>query len=99
MSMRYDVAIVGAGPAGLAAAATAAGAGCRVALLDAAPRAGGQFWRHRAGQPPRDKAFRRLAATVSTKVDHRADSAVWFVEPGYALHTATGVVRAHRLVV
>jgi NADPH-dependent 2,4-dienoyl-CoA reductase/sulfur reductase-like enzyme len=46
----YDVVVVGAGPAGLAAAATAALAGARVALLDGAPRLGGQFWRHRAGE-------------------------------------------------
>ena len=42
-----DVAIVGAGPAGIAAAVHAAGAGRRVAVLDAAPGLGGQIWRHR----------------------------------------------------
>ncbi len=43
-----DVAIVGAGPAGIAAAVAAAQSGCRVALLDAGPRPGGQIWRHRS---------------------------------------------------
>jgi D-hydroxyproline dehydrogenase subunit alpha len=43
-----DVAIVGAGPAGIAAAVAAAEAGRRVALLDAAPAPGGQIWRHRS---------------------------------------------------
>jgi NADPH-dependent 2,4-dienoyl-CoA reductase/sulfur reductase-like enzyme len=41
-----DVAIVGAGPAGIAAAVAAASAGRRVVLLDEAPRPGGNIWRH-----------------------------------------------------
>jgi len=45
--MRADVAIVGAGPAGIAAAVSATGAGRTVVLLDASPRPGGQIWRHR----------------------------------------------------
>ncbi|MEU9148105.1 NAD(P)/FAD-dependent oxidoreductase [Streptomyces sp. NPDC048349] len=43
-----DLAIVGAGPAGLAAAVTAADLGLRVTLLDAGDRPGGQFYRHPA---------------------------------------------------
>lgn len=43
-----DVAVVGAGPAGIAAAVSAATAGASVVLLDAAPRPGGQIWRHRS---------------------------------------------------
>ncbi|MFE4261172.1 NAD(P)/FAD-dependent oxidoreductase [Streptomyces sp. NPDC056883] len=43
-----DLAIVGAGPAGLAAAVTAAGLGLRVTLLDAGERPGGQYFRHPA---------------------------------------------------
>jgi NADPH-dependent 2,4-dienoyl-CoA reductase/sulfur reductase-like enzyme len=41
----YDIVIVGAGPAGLAAAKRAAEAGARVALLDDNPHPGGQIWR------------------------------------------------------
>ena len=44
--MRVDVAVVGGGPAGIAAAVHAAGAGRRVAVLDAGQRLGGQIWRH-----------------------------------------------------
>lgn len=44
----FDVAVVGAGPAGLAAAASAAERGARVAVIDAAEQPGGQFWRHRS---------------------------------------------------
>ncbi|SEF95441.1 Thioredoxin reductase [Actinacidiphila yanglinensis] len=42
----HDVAVVGAGPAGLAAAVEAAEAGLDVALVDAAGQPGGQYWRH-----------------------------------------------------
>lgn len=41
-----DVAVLGAGPAGLAAAVAAADAGLGVALIDAGPRPGGQYYRH-----------------------------------------------------
>ncbi|MGW5847802.1 FAD/NAD(P)-dependent oxidoreductase [Streptomyces sp. NPDC055254] len=40
-----DLAVVGAGPAGLAAAVTAAGFGLRVTVLDAGERPGGQYYR------------------------------------------------------
>ncbi len=41
------IAIIGAGPAGLAAAKVAAESNSEVILLDSAPRPGGQYWRHR----------------------------------------------------
>ena len=41
------IAIIGAGPAGLAAAKVAAESNAEVILLDSAPRPGGQYWRHR----------------------------------------------------
>ena len=47
---RYELAVVGAGPAGLAAALAAADEGVRVALIDGAPDAGGQFYRQTARQ-------------------------------------------------
>lgn len=40
-----DIAVIGAGPAGLAAAATAASRGARVVLIDENPATGGQIWR------------------------------------------------------
>lgn len=46
--MPTDLAIVGAGPAGMAAARVAAGLGLRVVVIDEQPRAGGQILR----QPP-----------------------------------------------
>ena len=38
--------VVGAGPAGLAAAKSAAGKGWQVTVIDSQPRGGGQYWRH-----------------------------------------------------
>ena len=46
-----QVAVVGAGPAGLAAAVHAAAGGLTVVLIDAGARPGGQFWRHPAPAP------------------------------------------------
>ena len=43
-----DVVIVGAGPAGIAAAVRAAESRRRVVVLDEAPNVGGQIWRHRS---------------------------------------------------
>lgn len=64
MTEHYDVLVVGAGPAGLAAAQAAASHGARVGLLDAQPEHGGQVWRHDAhhGAPrPVPKARAALA--------------------------------------
>lgn len=46
------VVVVGAGPAGLAAARAAADAGARVTVLDAADVLGGQYWRHLPAERP-----------------------------------------------
>src|SRR5690625_6044763 len=40
--------VIGAGPAGLAAAADLVRAGTHVTLVDGSPRFGGQYWRHGA---------------------------------------------------
>lgn len=68
-----DVLIVGAGPAGLAAAATALIGGLTVVLLDSGAALGGQYWRHPppgsgvagAGRFHHDLAtYRALCATL-----------------------------------
>ncbi|CAO0831714.1 FAD-dependent oxidoreductase OS=Streptomyces microflavus OX=1919 GN=HUT09_35610 PE=4 SV=1 [Streptomyces microflavus] len=48
MSESRDLVVVGAGPAGMAAAATALDGGLRVVLVDSGAAPGGQFWRHPA---------------------------------------------------
>jgi D-hydroxyproline dehydrogenase subunit alpha len=55
-SVTCEVLIVGAGPAGLAAAYRVATAGLRVAVVDDNPRAGGQIWRGGTEKPPSREA-------------------------------------------
>ena len=43
--LRFDILVIGAGPAGLAAAHAAAASGKRVGVVDDNPAAGGQIWR------------------------------------------------------
>lgn len=45
---RADIVVIGAGPAGIAAAVRATEANRRVVVLDEAPNVGGQIWRHRS---------------------------------------------------
>ncbi|WP_406002696.1 NAD(P)/FAD-dependent oxidoreductase [Streptomyces sp. NBC_00829] len=103
MADLYDLAVVGAGPAGLAGAVTAAGLGLRVALLDAQPRAGGQYYRHPdpalgARRPDRLHhgwaTFARLRRRLeSSGVRHFAGHHVWTVvreREVWDVHAVTG---------
>ena len=63
-----DVLIVGAGPAGLAAAAEAARAEQRVVVLDDNPEIGGQIWRAERDAGPAARA-RRLLEGVEDRVE------------------------------
>uniref|UniRef100_UPI00289A0B6B FAD-dependent oxidoreductase n=1 Tax=Microbacterium sp. TaxID=51671 RepID=UPI00289A0B6B len=60
-----DVAVVGAGPAGLSAAVVAAEHGLQVVLIDAARQTGGQYWRH-----PDERHRDDFAAPESTGHHH-----------------------------
>ena len=64
------VVVVGAGPAGLAAAVHAAESGARTLLVDQNARPGGQIWRHR-GAPPRAASawIGRLARSAACVLD------------------------------
>ncbi|MGI5471549.1 FAD-dependent oxidoreductase [Streptomyces sp. CA-132043] len=97
------VVVIGAGPAGLAAAASALAAGARVTLADAAERPGGQYHRTLAeefGGPRDDRSrFDRLRRRVlgHPRCTWLAETSVWALErpdpqePGPPLvHTLTG---------
>ena len=62
MNHACDVIVVGAGPAGLAAATAAASAGRKVAVLDDNPHVGGQIWRAGAGNSSPDRAKEQAVA-------------------------------------
>ena len=89
-----DVAVVGAGPAGVAAAVVAAESGARVVLIDAGSGPGGQYYRQpapelpaRPGDPPPhpwrafDELHRRLRRQVTAgRAMLSPDTTVWAAE-------------------
>ncbi|MFK4145032.1 FAD-dependent oxidoreductase [Streptomyces sp. NPDC004065] len=86
--MRTDLAVIGAGPAGLAATLAAAARGLRVALLDAAPAPGGQYLR----QPAADLAARRPPGPHRPHRPHRPGRAWRRLRDALAAHVAAGRV-------
>ncbi|BCJ36451.1 pyridine nucleotide-disulfide oxidoreductase [Actinocatenispora thailandica] len=99
--MRH-VAVIGAGPGGLSAAATALGAGAHVTLVDAAEQPGGQY--HRAPAPEfgatrpdrlqhgwRDFAARRDQVLGHSRCTFLPETSVW------ALEGADGIPVVHVL--
>ncbi|AJK48563.1 NAD(P)/FAD-dependent oxidoreductase [Burkholderia plantarii] len=103
MKPHYDVAIVGAGPAGLAAARAAAGEGARVAILDDNPHPGGQIWRQGPIFPAAAPLVEALDALRASGVDLVCGARVVAALPGRTLlvDTASGGATLHygRLVV
>ena len=99
--MTRSIAIIGAGPAGMAAAIEATRRGCRVVVIDEAPRPGGQIYRQ--AHPALDgedftepselarkhsliEGFRRIV----DKIDYRPDTGVYAVFPNGEIHVAHG---------
>ena len=88
---RYDLLVVGAGPAGMAAAVTARRYGLEVLVVDDQPTPGGQIWRSVELATRRDgilgpsfsegrpvaQAFRESGAV------YEPDTKLWQIEPGY----------------
>jgi NADPH-dependent 2,4-dienoyl-CoA reductase/sulfur reductase-like enzyme len=102
MSAACDIAVIGAGPAGMAAAEEASAYGLRVVLLDEQAEPGGQIYRNissnGANESPlndilgpdywRGSTLARqfVMACEYGRIDYRADAAVWQVDPDRTVH-------------
>ncbi|MFC5741820.1 NAD(P)/FAD-dependent oxidoreductase [Dyella tabacisoli] len=96
MTARFDVLVVGAGPAGLAAAQAAASHGARVGLLDAQPRPGGQVWRHDVRKQAPRAAVAAMQQTAAAGVEFLAQHQVVAAEPhGLLVETPQGARHVH----
>ncbi|HYC14197.1 MAG TPA: FAD-dependent oxidoreductase [Stellaceae bacterium] len=99
--MQRAIAVIGAGPAGMAAAIEAVRRGCRVTVIDEGPRPGGQIYRqaHPAlgGEEFAERAelarkHRLIDAfqAVTDRIDYRAETTVYAVFPNGEIHLAQG---------
>lgn len=88
MPSTYDIVVIGAGPAGMAAATEAARYGASVCVLDEQRQAGGQIYRNVENCEPMQKnVFGRdyltgkvlVAGLKASNADHRAGVVVWSV--------------------
>ncbi len=89
-----DLAIIGAGPAGMSAAVQAAGLGLSVAVIDEQPSPGGQIFRNveRAGADPAlagefstygvtlVQRFRGMVTSIGG-IDYRPSTTLWHLDP------------------
>ena len=87
---QYDVAVIGAGPAGLAAAAVCARAKLSTVLFDEQPTPGGQIYRAVTTTPVKDRAIlgadywqgEKLAAELAASgAQHVPGATVWSLTP------------------
>lgn len=91
-----DVVVIGAGPAGIAAATRAAEAGRHVLLLDEAPNVGGQIWRHRSHATLGADARRWTNRLARTRAEVRRGVAVVDVMVNEGGQRVTLVAERHR---
>jgi len=84
-----DLAVIGAGPAGMAAAVTAAGLGLSVVAIDEQAVSGGQIYRNvlaspvagRLGPDYRHGAELATAFDAAPGIVHRRETTVWMITP------------------
>lgn len=108
----YDVVVIGAGPAGLAATAAAAGAGLSTLLLDENAGPGGQVWRAINSTPVKNEALlgtdywsgadiAKAASESGAEIIHRAT--VWSLDRNLELGISVGggsaFIKARRVII
>src|SRR5215469_17701218 len=91
----FDVLVVGAGPAGMAAAARAAESGARTGLVDENFRAGGQIWRSGCEDVPAEAKFWIQRCTSAGVMALRGVRVVDQLKPGEL--TAESMDGTHKL--
>ena len=109
---RYDVAVIGAGPAGLASATTCANAGVSTVLFDEQDAQGGQIYRSITQTPVKDpsilgKSYWSGSALIddfnASGVDYVPASTVWTLtrerEIGVSIGGGSRITRAKRVIV
>jgi NADPH-dependent 2,4-dienoyl-CoA reductase/sulfur reductase-like enzyme len=107
----YDVVVIGAGPAGLAAAATAAEAGPSTLLLDENVGPGGQVWRAIASTPVTERdhlgadywaGADLVQAVRSSSAEIIQGATVWsldrHLEVGVSVGGVSSIVKARRVI-
>jgi thioredoxin reductase/bacterioferritin-associated ferredoxin len=109
---RYDVAVIGAGPAGLAAATVTAHAGLTTVVLDDNPGVGGQVWRAATTTPVQDrrvlgedywKGQEIVGSFEASGANHAAGAAVWSLsrerEIGVSFGGGARMLEARRVII
>ena len=95
----YDVAVVGAGPAGLAAASVCARAGLATVLFDENPSPGGQVYRGISGAPFQDRAIlgpdywqgeKIVAEFMASGAQYVPGARVWSLTPELEIGVSVG---------
>lgn len=92
MNRRFDVAVIGAGPAGAHAAMSAKAAGLDCIVVDEAEAAGGQVYRAPMVRPPKSKPEIAEGDRLRKELHHAGAEVafgrrVWLVDHGFVIHT------------
>ncbi|HMD38765.1 MAG TPA: FAD/NAD(P)-binding oxidoreductase [Candidatus Acidoferrum sp.] len=101
MHLRFEIVVIGGGPAGIAAAVAASQSGNSVALIDDNPRLGGQIWRGGASPSQPSVATHWFNQLENTKVRHIGGARVIHADGGF-LEAETGreifAIRHNKLI-